>query len=69
MLHNTPFLQDFMARYNYPGKRVTYIQTSRLFKTQDKTSVGVCFEASPVVWGNTVVIGTTSGSVFGLKIA
>ena len=51
------------------GKRVTYIQTSRLFNTQDKTSVGVCFEASPVVWGNTVVIGTTSGSIFGLKIA
>ena len=51
------------------GKRVTYIQTARLFKSEGKTSTGVCFEASPVVWGNTAVIGTTSGSVFGLKIA
>ena len=51
------------------GKRITYIQTARLFKTEGKTSTGVCFEASPVVWGNTAVIGTTSGSIFGIKIA
>ena len=51
------------------GKRVTYIQTARLFNKEGKTTSGVCFEASPVVWGNTAVIGTTSGSVFGIKIS
>jgi len=44
------------------GERVTYIQT-----TSEKSST-LCFEASPIVYGNRIVIGTTGGSVFGIDI-
>ena len=43
------------------GERITYIQVS-------SADSGVTFEASPAVFGNTLVIGTTQGSVFGIRI-
>jgi len=50
------------------AKRICYIQTQKRLGTSEATSSGVCFEASPIVIENTMVIGTTSGSVFGIKI-
>ena len=50
------------------GERITYIQTSRNLGTSDETTGGVEFQASPVVFNNTMVISTTSGSVFGIRI-
>ena len=43
------------------GERITYIQVS-------SENSGVTFEASPAVFGNTLVIGTSQGSVFGIRI-
>ena len=50
------------------GERITYIQTSRNLGMSDETTGGVEFQASPVVFNNTMVISTTSGSVFGIRI-
>ena len=44
------------------GERITYIQVS------SQSGSSVTFEASPAVFGNTLVIGTTQGSVFGIRI-
>jgi len=43
------------------GERITYIQV-------ESSSGSVSFEASPAVFGNTLVIGSTTGSVFGIRI-
>lgn len=50
------------------GKRLVHIQTSRLLGTPDETTSGIVFEASPVVYNNTIIISTKSGSVFAIKI-
>ncbi|SCW64799.1 hypothetical protein SAMN02910456_02351 [Ruminococcaceae bacterium YRB3002] len=49
-------------------KRITYIQCKRNIASNNATSSGLCFEASPMVYGNTMVIGTTGGSVFGITL-
>ena len=50
------------------GERITYIQTSRFIGTENETTSGIIFEASPAVYGNMMIIGTKSGSVFGVNI-
>ena len=50
------------------GKRITYIQTKRNLGKQDQTSSGVCIEASPIVYEGMLVVGTTSGSIFGIAV-
>lgn len=50
------------------GERVNHIQTSRLIGTPDETSSGINFDASPAIYGNMMVIGTTSGSIMGIRI-
>ena len=50
------------------GERISYIQASRFIGTSDETTGGVSFEASPVIYNDTMVIGTRSGSVFGIRI-
>ncbi|MBR2524368.1 MAG: hypothetical protein IKE53_08040 [Clostridiales bacterium] len=49
-------------------RRITYLQCQRNINTNQATGSGLCFEASPVVYGNTMVIGTTGGSVFGIEL-
>ena len=49
-------------------RRITYIQTKRNLGKSNETSSGVCIEASPVVYEGMLVVGTTSGSVFGVAI-
>lgn len=44
------------------GERITYIQVD------SGEGMGVSFEASPAVFGNMIVIGTTQGEVFGIRI-
>ena len=44
------------------GERITYIQVN------SEEGMGVTFEASPAVFGNILVIGTTEGEVFGIRI-
>ena len=50
------------------GERITYIQTNQYLGTSDETSNGVEFQASPVVFNDMMIISTTSGSVFGIRI-
>ena len=49
-------------------RRLTYLQCSRNIGTSSQSTSGLCFEASPIVYGNTMVIGTTGGSVFGINL-
>ena len=49
-------------------RRITYIQTKRNIGTEEETASGVCIEASPVVYEGMLVVGTTSGSVFGIAV-
>ena len=49
-------------------KRLAYLQCARNINTKDKTTSGLTFEASPVVYGNRMVIGTTGGSIFGIDL-
>ncbi|MBR6959261.1 MAG: PQQ-binding-like beta-propeller repeat protein [Clostridiales bacterium] len=49
-------------------KRLTYLQCSRNIGTKNATTSGLNFEASPVVYGNRMIIGTTGGSVFGIDL-
>lgn len=50
------------------GARLSYIQTSRYLGTSNETTNGIIFEASPVVYNNTIIISTKSGSVFAIRI-
>ena len=50
------------------GERITYIQTRRNLGTSDETSSGICIEASPIVYEGMLVVGTTSGSIFGIAV-
>ncbi|SMC62130.1 hypothetical protein SAMN06296952_1984 [Oscillospiraceae bacterium] len=50
------------------GERIAYIQTSRFLGTSSETTGGVEFQASPVIFNNMMIISTTSGSVFGIRI-
>ena len=49
-------------------RRITYIQTKRNLGKSGETASGICIEASPVVYEGMLVVGTTSGSVFGVAI-
>ena len=49
-------------------RRITYIQTKRNLGQVDQTSKGICIEASPIVYEGMVVVGTTSGSIFGIVV-
>ncbi len=49
-------------------RRITYIQTKRNLGLADQTSKGICIEASPIVYEGMVVVGTTSGSIFGIGV-
>ena len=49
-------------------RRITYIQTKRNLGQVDQTSKGICIEASPIVYEGVLVVGTTSGSIFGIGI-
>ena len=49
-------------------RRITYIQTKRNLGKSNETASGVCIEASPIVYNGMLVVGTTSGSVFGVAI-
>lgn len=49
-------------------RRITYIQTKRNLGQADQTSKGICIEASPIVYEGMVVVGTTSGSIFGIVV-
>jgi outer membrane protein assembly factor BamB len=50
------------------GDRIKYIQTAKNLGTPEKTSSGINIEASPVVYNGTMVVGTTTGSIFGISI-
>ena len=50
------------------GDRIKYIQTAKNLGTDEKTSSGINIEASPVVYNGTMVVGTTTGSIFGISI-
>ncbi|MBR3142352.1 MAG: PQQ-binding-like beta-propeller repeat protein [Clostridiales bacterium] len=50
------------------GERITYIQTKRNLGKSDETSSGICIEASPIVYEGMLVVGTTSGSIFGIAV-
>ena len=50
------------------GERITYIQTRRNLGKSDETSSGICIEASPIVYEGMLVVGTTSGSIFGIAV-
>ena len=49
-------------------RRITYIQTKRNLGQNDQTSSGICIEASPIVYEGMLVVGTTSGSIFGIAV-
>ena len=49
-------------------RRITYIQTRKHIGQSNETSSGICIEASPIVYEGMLVVGTTSGSVFGVAI-
>ena len=49
-------------------RRITYIQTKRNLGTPDETSSGICIEASPIIYEGMLVVGTTSGSIFGIAV-
>ncbi len=49
-------------------RRITYIQTRRNLGKSNETASGICIEASPIVYEGMLVVGTTSGSVFGVAI-
>ena len=48
--------------------RITYIQTKRNLGQENETSSGICIEASPVIYKGMLVVGTTSGSIFGIAV-
>lgn len=50
------------------GERITYLQTIRNKGTNNEVKTGLNMESSPIVFGNTIVIGSRSGSVFGVRI-
>lgn len=47
------------------GERITYLKIT----SEGETKKDLSFEASPIVYGDKIVIGSTSGSVFGIKIS
>ena len=49
-------------------RRITYIQTKRNLGQNDQTSSGICIEASPIIYEGMLVVGTTSGSIFGIAV-
>ena len=49
-------------------RRITYIQTRKNLGQSNETSSGICIEASPIVYEGMLVVGTTSGSVFGVAV-
>ena len=51
------------------GERIVYIQTVKNTGTAEETSSDICIEASPIVYKGMMVVGTTSGSVFGIAIS
>ncbi|NLO63030.1 MAG: PQQ-binding-like beta-propeller repeat protein [Clostridiaceae bacterium] len=50
------------------GERITYLQTIRNKGTTNEVKTGLNMESSPIVIGDIIVIGSRSGSVFGVKI-
>ena len=50
------------------GDRIKYIQTAKNLGTPEKTSSGINIEASPIVYNNYMIVGTTTGSIFGIVI-
>ena len=50
------------------GERITYIQTKKNIGQENQTSKGICIEASPIVYEGMLVVGTTSGSIFGIAV-
>ena len=50
------------------GERIKYIQTAKNLGTPEKTSSGINIEASPIVYNGMMVVGTTTGSIFGITI-
>ena len=50
------------------GERITYIQTQVGAGTENASSSGLSIEASPIVYEGMMVVGTTTGSVFGIAI-
>lgn len=50
------------------GERIKHIQTSRLIGTAEETTNGIIFDASPAIYNDMIVIGTKSGSIFGIRI-
>ena len=49
-------------------RRITYTQTKRNLGKSSETSSKICIEASPVVYEGMLVVGTTSGSIFGIAV-
>ncbi|MBN1892075.1 MAG: PQQ-binding-like beta-propeller repeat protein [Clostridiales bacterium] len=50
------------------GDRITYLQTIRNKGTNNEVTTGLNMESSPIVVGDIIVIGSRSGSVFGVQI-
>lgn len=50
------------------GERLDFVQTERFKGTSSATQSGLNMESSPIIFNNTIVIGSRAGSVFGVKI-
>jgi outer membrane protein assembly factor BamB len=50
-------------------RRITVFQTVKHSGTSEESTSGICIEASPIVYEGMLVVGSTSGSVFGIAIS
>lgn len=49
-------------------RRMVVLQTKKNLGQSSETSSGICIEASPIVYEGMLIVGTTSGSVFGIAV-
>ncbi len=50
-------------------RRITVFQTVRHAGKPEESTSGICIEASPIVYEGMIVVGSTSGSIFGIAIS
>ena len=50
-------------------RRITVLQAVKHAGTSEESTTGICFEASPIIYEGMMIVGSTSGSVFGIAIS
>jgi hypothetical protein len=50
-------------------RRITVFQTVKHAGKPEESTSGICIEASPIVYEGMIVVGSTSGSIFGIAIS